>query len=375
MKLFNTLSALAVVKAQVPDFSDLNALFASLTNDLNEAAEVRNEDPIVPVQDNAAGARYLVATTTVTAPVGTTTPAPPVPTATGCWKCDAMSFTACATGGYFQTCSPDQTNGDNGVCFLELRETNQFLTQLCTGCKDRNSCYNLRRQNFVGSATGSLRGRQNDQCKPEWLLQRYNRRYGNQQSTCRTCFNMCDTNDTTDGNNCFGGLEVNQATAAAFFKYPAAGSSTGDMSTVTFSVAGSNAFNANARSAVDTQTNNLGIPLGIKSGVGATNVGYVQNSANMVVWGGYSGDTGHGKATTGRGGDKWDIGTGANIGRTDSVSDLYLFWAIQDQSKTWWEYDHIDLQTRYQSEGDEPADIQATDINGATGWNAANGLL
>merc|ERR1712193_346724 len=154
MKLFNTLSALAVVKAQVPDFSDLNALFASLTNDL---ADVRNEDPIVPVQDNAAGARYLVATTTVTPPPNTTTPPPPTPAlgGTGCWKCDAMSFTACATGGYFQTCSPDQTNGDNGVCFLELRETNQFLTQLCTGCKDRNSCYNLRRQNFVGSATGS----------------------------------------------------------------------------------------------------------------------------------------------------------------------------------------------------------------------------
>jgi len=371
MKLFNTLSALAVVKAQVPDFSDLNALFASLTNDL---ADVRNEDPIVPVQDNAAGARYLVATTTVTPPPNTTTPPPPTPAlgGTGCWKCDAMSFTACATGGYFQTCSPDQTNGDNGVCFLELRETNQFLTQLCTGCKDRNSCYNLRRQNFVGSATGSVRGRSNDQCKPEWLLQRYNRRYGNQQSTCRTCFKMCDNSgaDSVDGNNCFGGLEVNQATAAAFFKYP----SVSDMVTVTQTVAPS-AFNSGARAAVDTATNNLGIPLGIKTGSDATNQGYVTNSANMVVWGGYQGDSGHGKATTGRDGDKWDVGTSANVARTDSVDDLYLFWAIQDQSKTWWEYDHIDLQTRYQSGGDEPANIQATNINTHASWNAANGLL
>ena len=275
MKLFKTLSALAVVKAQVPDFSDLNALFASLTNDL---ADVRNEDPIVPVQDNAAGARYLVATTTLTTPASTTSPPPvtdPPATGTGCWKCDAMSFTACATGGYFQTCSPDQTNGDNGVCFLEMRETNQYLTQLCTGCKDRQACYDLRRQNFVGSTQGGSRMRQADQCKPEWLLQRYNRRYGNQQSTCRTCFNMCDSSEV-DGNNCFGGLDYNQETAAAFFKYPAVA----DMATATSAI-NANAMSSTARAAVTTSPNNLGIPLGIQA-TDATNKAYVKNSLNMV---------------------------------------------------------------------------------------------
>ena len=47
-----------------------------------------------------------------------------------------MTYVQCATEGTFQTCSEDNTNGDNGVCFVEYREQNQKLTQLCTGCKD-----------------------------------------------------------------------------------------------------------------------------------------------------------------------------------------------------------------------------------------------
>ena len=62
------------------------------------------------------------------------------PTGTGCWKCDAMTYVQCATEGSFQTCSEDNTNGDNGVCFVEYREQNQKLTQLCTGCKDAKDC-------------------------------------------------------------------------------------------------------------------------------------------------------------------------------------------------------------------------------------------
>ena len=165
MKLFKTLSAMAVVRAQVPDFSDLNALFASLTENLDV---VPGEAPAEEVD----AARYVVATTTTTT---TVTPTPggqtTVPTTgEGCWKCDAMTFATCATQGYWQQCSPDQTAGDYGVCFLELRETNQLMTQLCTGCKSRNACYNLRRQNFVGSS-GSNLSRFHDQCKPEWKLQ------------------------------------------------------------------------------------------------------------------------------------------------------------------------------------------------------------
>ena len=163
MKLFKTLSAVAVVRAQVPDFSDLNALFASLTENLSV--------PGAPAEEVDA-ARYVVATTTNTPPLTTTTPTTTTTQATGegCWKCDAMTFATCATQGQWQQCSPDQTAGDYGVCFLELRETNQLMTQLCTGCKSRNACYNLRRQNFVGSS-GSNLSRFHDQCKPEWKLQ------------------------------------------------------------------------------------------------------------------------------------------------------------------------------------------------------------
>ena len=65
------------------------------------------------------------------------------PTGTGCWKCDAMTYVQCATEGSFQTCSEDQSNGDNGVCFVEYREQNQQLTQLCTGCKDAKDSFKI----------------------------------------------------------------------------------------------------------------------------------------------------------------------------------------------------------------------------------------
>jgi len=184
---------------------------------------------------------------------------------------------------------------------------------------------------------------------------------------------MCDT--TNDGNNCFGGLEINVETAAAFFKYP----STTDMETETFRRAGTAAFNSNARTAVDSQTNNLGIPLGIMTVANAgTNNPYVKNEKNMVVWGGYQGDSGHGKSdvVAERAGPKYNVVTEVDDDRsTQGVDDLYLFWAIQDQTKTWWEYDHVDLQNRYQSDGNQPNDIQATDITGASGWDATNGLI
>ena len=96
MKLFKTLSALAVVRAQVPDFADLNALFASLTDNLAVGAPAGDEAPSA-----LDGARYVVATQTTT-PTTTTTTAPVVTTTvstqgTGCWKCDQMNFLDCAT--------------------------------------------------------------------------------------------------------------------------------------------------------------------------------------------------------------------------------------------------------------------------------------
>ena len=135
----------------------------------------------------------------------------------GCWKCDAMTFGQCAVQGSFETCASDSdtTTGRDAVCFLEMRETNQKLQQLCTGCKSANACANLKAQNFVGSgATGGSRraGRFNDQCKNEWFIQTLGQRYGSSQSTCRTCFATCTDNSNT-GHNCFGGLNSQDAFA------------------------------------------------------------------------------------------------------------------------------------------------------------------
>jgi len=131
------------------------------------------------------------------------------PTGTGCWKCDAMTYVQCATEGSFQTCSEDNTNGDNGVCFVEYREQNQKLTQLCTGCKDAKSCDNLKRQNFVpGFVAGNTAPfmRMRNQCKPDYRLQVARRRYGNTQSVCRQCFSMCSNENAETAKTCFGGL-------------------------------------------------------------------------------------------------------------------------------------------------------------------------
>jgi hypothetical protein len=331
MKLFKTLSALAVVRAQVPDFADLNALFASLTDNL-AVAPAGPAAAAAPADGEAIdGARYVVATQTTT-PATTTTTQPPTTTTvqtqgTGCWKCDRMNFLDCATSGEWTTCSPDQTAGDYGVCFLELREQNQLLTQLCTGCKSRNSCDNLKRQNFVGSDLSARMGRFHDQCKPEWKLQRGNRRYGVQQSVCRTCFHMCSQ---AEDHKCFGGLEAVGTVNGEFFKYDLnmnTGSSTGATKTYWYQ---------NANDAVVT-VQNLGIPLGIFADTTATKA-QVSAMTNMVNWGGDYGDTGSGKQDA--------TGRGSN-GATTATMGLY--WAIQDQTKAWWSQDLTIAQSAYQA--------------------------
>jgi hypothetical protein len=331
MKLFKTLSALAVVRAQVPDFADLNALFASLTDNL-AVAPAGPAAAAAPADGEAIdGARYVVATQTTT-PATTTTTQPPTTTTvqtqgTGCWKCDRMNFLDCATSGEWTTCSPDQTAGDYGVCFLELREQNQLLTQLCTGCKSRNSCDNLKRQNFVGSDLSARMGRFHDQCKPEWKLQRGNRRYGVQQSVCRTCFHMCSQ---AEDHKCFGGLEAAGTVNGEFFKYDLnmnTGSSTGATKTYWYQ---------NANDAVVT-VQNLGIPLGIFADTTITKA-QVSAMTNMVNWGGDYGDTGSGKQDA--------TGRGSN-GATTATMGLY--WAIQDQTKAWWSQDLTIAQSAYQA--------------------------
>merc|ERR1711990_756069 len=262
------------------------------------------------------GERYFAAANTVaTTTIPIVTPAPDVNSVygTGCWKCDAMSYTTCASEGYWQDCSNDQAAGDSGVCFIEMRETSQELTQLCTGCKDSQACDDLKAQNFVYGGGSRIDAR--NQCKSDWRMQRPSRRrYGVMQSTCRQCFSMCTdlgANDPQDtkGNYCFGGLSNEDASLdadlAAWFKVPVAMGGTVATST------GLNTLNQLS----------LGIPL--HAVVGSVEAAAkVAQLDNKVMWGDTTTDAdvaGSGKIANG-------VGTGNPI--TPGDNEGYLFWTV-----------------------------------------------
>lgn len=55
-----------------------------------------------------------------------------------------MTYADCSALGDIEACE----KGDKDCCFVEIREQAQQLQQLCTGCKSRNACENLRDENF-----------------------------------------------------------------------------------------------------------------------------------------------------------------------------------------------------------------------------------
>jgi len=353
MKLFTNLSAVALVSAQFNDFANLNDLFASLTENLAvEPVRGTTTENVVP--DIAApGARYVVATTTLTTTQNTTPPTQPPVTSTagGCWKCDAMTYGQCAAQGSFELCAgdTDTTTGQAAVCFLELRETNQQLQQLCTGCKDVNACNNLKAQNFVGSAGSKRAGRFNDQCKNEWFIQTLGQRYGSSQSTCRTCFAMC-TDNANDSHKCFGGLNSNDANADQFL-YPAFGSSAGELRSGTVSLGQAGRLNSAAKTRVQTThlnpssvaVGNIGIP----TGVFAPSVTEINDNLlpNQLMWGAQEAAgtvTGNGKSNASR-------GTNHVTSTANDATNMYLYWAIQDAPKAWWEMDLVQVASAMQS--------------------------
>jgi hypothetical protein len=144
------------------------------------------------------GGAATTATTTTAAVVTATTHETDV----YCLKCDVMSITACATASEAaETCA----HGD--VCFLEIRRNNprtgNDLTQICTGCKSAQACYDLKAQNMV-AGTGTPRGMM--QCFPTRHLLNTGHRLGEMASVCRTCFIPSDVAEdtagpTTDSNN------------------------------------------------------------------------------------------------------------------------------------------------------------------------------
>jgi len=144
-------------------------------------------------------ARYFGgAATTVTTPATTVATTTTHETDVYCLKCDVMDITECATA------TKDAETCDHGdVCFLEIRRnkprTGNSLTQICTGCKSPQACFDLKAQNMVAS-TSTPRGLL--QCFPTVHLKNVGHRLGEMASVCRTCFIPSDVaEDTTAGND------------------------------------------------------------------------------------------------------------------------------------------------------------------------------
>lgn len=337
MKLFTTLAATAVAQLNIGSLDDL---FSQLNAGL--PVETADEGPVEGI-----GERYFSA-----AGPGPTVTQPPATTAaaddddvygSGCWKCDKMNFVTCATEGSFQDCAADQAAGDSGVCFIELRESLQGLTQLCTGCKDAVACNDIKKQNF---AYGPISPR--NQCKSDWRFQRPSRRrYGVQQSTCRQCFSMCEPNGATvqNGAFCFGGLGVdddsNLETDAQWFKMPASGLFGSQERTGSSSIWTSVGINTMSQG-------QLGIPLHTAILAVGDDADKVVENDNHVMF-----------STTGQ------VSGDAVDGKVASAEPLY--WALHDNTNDFWDADLVDLQTTYREAGwpaTEPA--PADQFNGLT---------
>jgi hypothetical protein len=288
----------------------------------------------------------------------------PVVTGTGCWKCDAMTYTDCATKGEFKTCSDDNEYGDNGVCFVEYREQNQKLTQLCTGCKDKRSCDDLKRQNFVpGFNSGNTADekqfmRMRNQCKPDYSLQVSRRRYGKTQSVCRQCFSMCE-NTAEKSKQCFGGMgdpanfgagksDTAKINAAQWIRYY-------------HNIVGQSSWT----SATDRLLRNdddamvLGIPLMIPTDnrLHADDVTIVNSNANHVFRGYSPTELTALSAASGQ--------TSPLVGPpTDTNTDdnkKQLFWALADATEFFWNDDLIAHQAFYSSDNNKPVDTTPAD--------------
>lgn len=153
---------------------------------------------------------FTTQTTTTTTPTTTTT----VVMGDKCWKCDAMTYATCASTGSFQECPL----GDKDCCFVEIREQNQKLQQLCTGCKERTACEQNRLENFKDPTAVNI-NMLLDQCKPDYRQQKIGRR-APQQSVCRQCFSTCDNavDTTTQGSDyCFGSISSASTTRNVAF--------------------------------------------------------------------------------------------------------------------------------------------------------------
>lgn len=179
--------------------SDYGSLAAAYNYDDVNAAPA---DADAAVADDAGRdkdeARYF-GVTEVTEPTTTTKTFTTTPMKkTYCLKCDVMEAAKCAIDAAdieVEACEADD------VCFLEVRRSftrapsGGVLTQICTGCKHKQACMDLKNQNSI---TGKTRFYDLEQCHP-MSANFKNPRLTDMASVCRTCFLPSDmTKDDID---------------------------------------------------------------------------------------------------------------------------------------------------------------------------------
>lgn len=240
---------------------------------------------------------------------------------TGCWTCESHTMEGCILNGSWQTCQSKDDNSDQllnrfePVCFVELRERNQRLDSIKTGCMDKHACQVHQRQNRMDGARKDF-----SQCRPEYQL--INRRYAKEPSVCRQCFTACEI-DGVDDDMCFGGMNSNlhaddnaKRNDAKWIEYPSDMATTYWNSATQFSPASL-----------------LGIPIGTSVTIEA-DLAHVESSDNKVFWGQTMGAT-----------------TGTSKTRPGTPGDEMVYWGLQDQTIDWWMSDLIAAQNVYYSRG------------------------
>jgi len=287
--------------------------------DYDAAAQAANRD--AEEDDERKGERYFFTQPTTTSTTSTTTVVTTIP-GDSCWKCDQMSYADCAAKGDIEKCQ----KGDKDCCFVEIRETAQQLQQLCTGCKSRVACENLRDENFHFDTPNSFgKAISNEkvyQCRPDYRQQIVGK-HATKQSVCRQCFTTCDPTLVVDGKTggfCFGGSSGKTTMHPLAFKlqtnkaqYP---------------------WGAFYNSAIPDVTDGLGIPVAQLSGsVGTDDIQsatYWDVAVNL-----YS----------------VDLTNGRNAPAPTATS--VVFWGLQGANRAWWSSDLKNIQTKARMNGND----------------------
>jgi len=349
----------SVARAQDYDLNDLLAglnmddldLGFDLTPDLftnqsggNDNGEAALDSALAASAAEAAeaGVRYFGgASPTVTTTTTTTTTTTP-PNGSGCFKCDQMSMAECAALGQIETCP----SGEQSMCFIEIREVNQEVNQLCTGCKNSQACHELQEQNFIGTQYHM------HQCRPHYIEQTPRIRSPNGQSTCRQCFKQCEHNAATGSTDgmCFFGNDVDFADATANLIASGANDANGvpfsgnrliqyDQATLATNHA-SDSSNPFYGYTGGQNTIGFGIPTGAIISDGDGGATSIPANAASTVWNLYfaSGTDNGNKGKT-------HPGTAfMSLSATGQEQRQMAYWGVLGASRSWWASDLIAIQ-------------------------------